>query len=475
MGDTPAGRTSGARPRLQGAIRLAPQRPPADTPATAEPAHFQADEAAEGNVVRRVGVLILGVFLFLFVSRIMDLTLHSLHLPLVLGSLALVAALLSGRLVDAFRTRVAVLLGALTLWIALGVPFAVWRGGPVALLIDQWPRVLLTCLLIVALAANVREIGYLMNAVGLGAVFGAVLGLRGGAISGEGRLAIMGSSRLDNPNDLAFVLLLGMPLCFRYMRSGGGGLFRKCTGGASLLAIAACFLKTGSRGGMIGFLAMVLVVFLRSSLSGKGKIVLAGVALYLMALVLLPGYVRQRYLTFESAEVDDGSTAAMMSMENATGSASARMTHLRDSINMTLRHPVFGVGAGNFVIAQAAEDRAAGQRPAWLGTHNAYTQIASECGIPGLILFLAVLVNSLRSVRLAWKLSREATGPAAAEIRLAASVLEAALWGMSVFLVFAHLGYEMTVYLFIGLSAALAQVARRGFGADPAATHPAMQ
>ena len=44
---------------------------------------------------------------------------------------------------------------------------------------------------------------------------------------------------------------------------------------------------------------------------------------------------------------------------------------------------------------------AEGTRGQWLGTHNTYTQISSECGLPGLLFFVASLWFSLKELRAA--------------------------------------------------------------------------
>ena len=48
--------------------------------------------------------------------------------------------------------------------------------------------------------------------------------------------------------------------------------------GVMVLILATTF-RTGSRGAMIGFVAMLLVVFLRASIMGKMQIMMAGVCL----------------------------------------------------------------------------------------------------------------------------------------------------------------------------------------------------
>ena len=185
---------------------------------------------------------------------------------------------------------------------------------------------------------------------------------------------------------------------------------------------------------------------------------------------MLPAYLRQRFFTFQTADSTTAATVGeLRELKSAAASAQARRQHLIDSINMTLHHPVFGVGAGNFINAQAVLDREAGRRPAWLGTHNTYTQISSECGVPALIIFLALLVHSIRSARRASKLVANLNTPEAAEIRKAALAGEMCMWGMCAAILFAHMGFDPTVYVFLGLMSAL----QRATQVEIAAPEPA--
>ncbi len=70
---------------------------------------------------------------------------------------------------------------------------------------------------------------------------------------------------------------------------------------------------------------------------------------------------------------------------------------LRQSIQMTFEHPIFGVGPGVFAAASWDERKRAG-----IGagnaqvTHNTYTQISSETGIPGFFFFIATVFLSFK-------------------------------------------------------------------------------
>jgi O-antigen ligase len=70
---------------------------------------------------------------------------------------------------------------------------------------------------------------------------------------------------------------------------------------------------------------------------------------------------------------------------------------VKTSLRYTLSHPLFGVGPDQFATAVSQDAARASQHLPWLGTHNTYTQVSSECGIPALFLYLAVIGLCLRS------------------------------------------------------------------------------
>jgi O-antigen ligase len=87
----------------------------------------------------------------------------------------------------------------------------------------------------------------------------------------------------------------------------------------------------------------------------------------------------------------------------AAGSAASRQYLLQQSLLFTVQHPLFGVGPGQFAEHEGFGARAAGGKGDWHGTHNTYTQISSEVGIPAAIFFLAALFSTFRLLNATWK------------------------------------------------------------------------
>src|SRR5262249_51141419 len=60
-----------------------------------------------------------------------------------------------------------------------------------------------------------------------------------------------------------------------------------------------------------------------------------------------------------------------------------------------LKHPLFGVGPANFPDFSAVDSHEAGGRARWRMTHNTYLEWSSECGFPGVILFVSGVIFCL--------------------------------------------------------------------------------
>jgi O-antigen ligase len=400
---------------------------------------------------------------FLYVSRLADVTFYYLHIPLVLSILALFIAFVSGAWVVSVKNFIGAMFGAMTAWLVVGVPFSIWPGGSADIIVNNWLRVVLAALLIIGLTVTFKEVTYLMNTIAVGVLFAAILGLRHGVSNAEGRLVVGGSGRLNNPNELAFVLLLGIPFWWRFMTSGKTGPFRKAAAVLALLTILLGFFKTGSRAGLFAFFIMMVAAFFRASMAGRLKLVVGGFLAFAIGFAALPQYLRQRYITFEQADFESIDTSVgEKSVGAAADSAQGRKANLIDSIRITIHNPLLGVGAGNFAIAQDNAAKAAGRRRgSWLGTHNTYTQLSSEAGIPVLLMFLTLLVTSILWLRDTRKKAHRCRGALAEDILLATAATEILAWAAFVFIFFAHVGYDLTIYLIVSLTFILNRAATR--------------
>lgn len=181
----------------------------------------------------------------------------------------------------------------------------------------------------------------------------------------------------DNSNDLALHLVTMIPLAFMLGLENKNPLRRIVFWGTTLLMISAVII-TFSRGGFIGLIVMALVLVRKLARRNKSMALAALVLGVVFFLAVAPGAYAGRLATiFDSAS-------------DLTGSSSQRTVVLKRSIWVALRYPLFGVGLGCFHHKSEQE----------LGTHNAYTQVASECGIAAMVFYIIFIVHPLRKLRM---------------------------------------------------------------------------
>jgi O-antigen ligase len=181
----------------------------------------------------------------------------------------------------------------------------------------------------------------------------------------------------DNSNDLALHLVTMIPIAFVLAFENKNPLRRILCWGTTLLMIAAVII-TFSRGGFIALIVMSLVLVRKLGRRNKSTAMAALVLGVVFFLAVAPASYSGRLSTiFDSAS-------------DLTGSSSQRTAVLKRSIWVALRYPLFGVGLGNFHHKSEQE----------LGTHNAYTQVASEMGIAAMVCYIMFLVHPIKKLRM---------------------------------------------------------------------------
>ena len=227
----------------------------------------------------------------------------------------------------------------------------------------------------------------LMNALAVSGLVAALMSIPWSSYE-FGRLALMEGSYKD-PNYYAMCLVAVVPF-FWAMAKGTDSFFVKIFAYASILPILLTVAKSGSRAAMLGFGAMVLIMLLLSSGKTRFLIIFGTFAGVCIAAVAMPSYIRARYFTF--FDVDSATSEKLGSSTTTAGqysdldrlhadmsSAEGRKRLLMTSISLTLKHPIFGVGPGNFPTAAYDESKASGHvRNEWLVTHNSYTEISKR-------------------------------------------------------------------------------------------------
>lgn len=192
-----------------------------------------------------------------------------------------------------------------------------------------------------------------------------------------------------NPNDLAAhtILVLGPALALWTGAPRGSPIRWVALASAALLTLV--IVLTESRGAFVALGVMALPTTI--TLVRRRPRAIAGVAAVLgLVLYLAPASFWARMQGLRKA-----TSVATIGEMDPEGSARQRFAVLQTATRIIRDHPVLGVGLGAYEVAQYRYNPSLG----YLDTHNTYLNVLAETGLPGLVLFLALIINVLRGVQ----------------------------------------------------------------------------
>jgi O-antigen ligase len=410
-----------------------------------------ASKTEAGNGLRRFGFYCALTLIFLRYSFLSDyltyLTGKETYVLYIFGPPALIAFLWAGGLRRTFRETGPKLWLAFTVWMFLGVPFSVWRGASFGLSVAYIKTVLIFVLFTVGLTIEWAECRKLIYAIAAAAASNIVLGayyMR----PGEERFNLTWTAQIGNPNDFAAHLLLILPfLLFIVLRRESRSVIRLTC--LLLLGLGVFeILRTASRGALIALVVTTLFLLMRGSMKQRIAIGATAVIALAVLIALLPRDTWNRMLSFEA-----GAGANQEALE----SSQIREHLLEESIRCTLLHPLFGVGVGQFANYEGAWADQAPGHVGWYETHNSYTEIASEAGIPGLLIYLAALIWAFR---LLGRITKQASGPYNEEMASAAYAITIGVLAYSVAIFFLNFGFAFEFVVVSALVESMWRVVR---------------
>jgi len=292
------------------------------------------------------------------------------------AGLALLAVVLTGR----FRRWHVFHLAALLFWVWAALDLFLWHT------VQKLPnkfwtfgQLLVVVWIIWELATTERRILGLLTAYVLGgyvAVLDTVMLYRreGGALR---RFAAGGA----DPNDLAMILALGIPMAWYLGMTYRRPVVRWICRGYLPAAMVAVGL-TGSRGGMLATTVALMVIPLTMTRLSPNRLALAIISLVLsgaLAVAYTPETLLQRLAT-TGEEVQGGSLGGRGKLWKA-------------GLEVFAERPLVGYGTGGFVAAitpiMADESKVA---------HNSFLSVLVEEGLVGLIIYLAMILAVVRAV-----------------------------------------------------------------------------
>jgi O-antigen ligase len=268
-------------------------------------------------------------------------------------------------------------------WAALTLLWASQTGAGITALSRYVPNMLLLPIACTALRGR-RDIKIVLAAIIIGAILAAAFGLiepPNPAIAEERATGTVG-----DPNELAAALLVGLALGAGFVLARGLSVRLRLLGLFAVPLCAAGIFLSLSRGGLIALAAVLLA---GTIFAGRWRMAVTAT----LVVVAFSGFL---YFT---------AIAGLPARERVTTAAggSGRSDLWKVGLRMVQAHPIEGVGVGNFQAVSgnyvlqpgtlertdlifAAEPKV---------THNTYLQVMAETGVPGFLLFLAILVSCL--------------------------------------------------------------------------------
>jgi len=355
-------------------------------PAALAPAGVPWQEPPPDRLIKAIGWM-----LFAYIWRIQDVLpiLGKIQLPLLVAGLSLAFFVSSRhrlRSVKLIRTRLFYLAVILFAIMLIGVPMSLWPARSLSFAVkSQSENVVLMCL-VAASVRSMRDIEWFAKINVYGALFFAGIVSLFFSVGQDGRL---GNLVYYDANDFALVMVVTIPFTLFFLRAGNarrGRLIGLITLGFILLGIV----KSGSRGGFIALVAMMMYILIRyKAIPKKVRMSIAVAGVGLIAVLGSDKYWTQ-ISTIANPEGDYNWTDPV-----------GRKAVWERGIGYVEHNPIFGVGLRAFPIAEGESDlarslSAQGHGFKWSVAHNSFLETAAELGLPGFIVFVSFFVVSLR-------------------------------------------------------------------------------
>jgi probable O-glycosylation ligase (exosortase A-associated) len=334
---------------------------------------------------------------------------------------------------------------ALAGWAIVTLPLSYWPGGSVAVLTDLFLKAVVFFWLIGTLVTTRDRLNLFCWTLVVCSIPLAVTALvhfytgefvtRQEAVTQRIAGYVGGSGIAGNPNDLALMLNLIIPISAALILAARHPAARSLASAALVLSIIAV-IATFSRAGFIALAAIFVLWLVAAAVRRSAGAMAAALVLALCIWPLLPAGYLERLGTITNISAD------------TTGSAQGRWKDLGASAELVARNPMTGAGIGQDILAL---NRLRG--PTWRSVHNVYLQYAVDLGIPGLLLFLWLFAASLRSAgRVRLLAGRE---PALRGLSYQAEGVQIALLAFAVQAFFHPVAYQFYFYCLAGLAVAL--------------------
>jgi putative inorganic carbon (HCO3(-)) transporter len=323
------------------------------------------------------------------------------------------------------------------LWLS-AILSPVWKGGAVNAMLD-FSKVLPLVIVIYGVIRSPNRLRFILFVQAASVAGIAIASVASRHMSG-GRLQGILSGGYSNPNDLALIIDISLPLSLALALTTRSA-WKKFAWAIAMLGMVYAVILTASRGGAIALGVAALVCLWHLGVKSRRFYLLLLIPIAAVVLLIFSGNTLQ-----ERFEQTDLNSAKTKQQREAAGSAEQRKELLLKSLEVTAHYPLFGIGPGNFPVVSGF----------WLVSHNTYTQISAEGGIPAIVLYVLLMWRGLGTLRNVGR-SRDVSG----RIRLFSMALQASIVAYLVGSCFGSLAYQLFPYCLVAYSGSVLQIVRR--------------
>jgi hypothetical protein len=413
------------------------------------------------NPSRTFALYLGAMLLFLRVSMmnmvVSYLTHINFRLLYLFGLPALLSIFFVGGIRRTFEGRPAYYWTGFVICLIGAVPFSTWRGASFSLVLTYLRTDFVMLFVVGGLVITWRECKVMMYAILWGGVFNLATARLFGSDEWAERSGLEFGT-VANPNDFAGHLLLVIPFLLWPVFASRNILLRVPALAGAVYG-AYLILASGSRGAAVALVVVGLFFLWRGSTPQKIMLLLGVPILFMVLITVLPERVWNHIKSF-SADSVDADRAAIESSES-------RLYLLKKSVTYSLQHPLFGLGPGEFSEYEGEHNQIGGTtHGSWHGTHNSYTEVSSECGIPAMLFYVAGVFSSFHLLSSAYRQAR--ARPDCRDIRMAAFFIMLGMVGYCTAIAFLNFAYFFYLPAMAGLAISFNRAAQREFRARDA-------
>jgi O-antigen ligase len=318
----------------------------------------------------------------------------------------------------------------------------VWRGGAFYVTLD-FSKVCALWILAFLVITNLERLrGVMYIQAASVAIISTIALAKGYSVD---RLNGVIGGIYSNPNDLAFAIVISLPLGLALLLTAKSP-FAKLAWGLGMMTMGVALLRTASRAGFIDLVFAGTVCLWQLGIKARRFYLIPATVLIGAVLLAVAGGTLTERLS--AASSDNPSKQ----QETANASYEERKLLMGKALEGIAQYPLLGVGADNFVTYSGL----------WLEVHAAYLQIAVEGGIPVLILFLMFFYRGFANL---WRIQ---SAQLEDEVRLFRGALMASLIGFVIGAAFSPEAYHFFPYLTVCYTAVLLAIVNEKAAVEPA-------